>query len=201
MWSKTPEWNAHTTSQINTNIVVVVAAAVVRMKHAITVRSGNEKRKRSVSCSRCVESTARTTWGWLKNYMREQYAFQYTLWYVREYYYMSLWTLSLFKCHRAIQKKGFFSLSALSLPVWEKMYLCFDVTAAIWHIYLLPCMDDDASTTKSSFELEKNIMCAKYSLDKKVQTTIQRFDSKLISMAKKEIENKNAMNKVVKIMF
>lgn len=44
------------------------------------VQSENEVKERckgSVSCSRCALCchTARTTWGWLKNYMHEQYAF------------------------------------------------------------------------------------------------------------------------------
>lgn len=43
MWSNAPTWNAHTTSQANTN--VLLAAADARMKHTIIVRSGNEERR------------------------------------------------------------------------------------------------------------------------------------------------------------
>lgn len=81
-----------------------------------------------VAAQKVHSRTTRTTWGWLKNYMRKQYAFD-VLDSIRHYVLRTLSTL--YDMHWL--EKGFSFSLFVELPVWE-IHFCFDVAAAIWHI-------------------------------------------------------------------
>lgn len=104
-------------------------------------------------------------------------------------------SLTLFP--NAMAKKGFTRLLFHS-PAWD-ILSCFDVAAAIWHIYLLPCMDDDASTDEKQnpvFNWRK--YCAQYPLSLSLWMTRYQplyLRSRLISMACQKGNRKQSRTK------